>query len=330
MFGVEDHHLRRAPGLAARLDHAGKRVVALHEGHRPGRRSAARQKLLRGADGRQIGPGAGPELEEHAFGARERQDRIHRVVDRVDEAGGALRRLLEAAVEPHGAVEGRFLIHEDVLQIRAERLQVVVGREVPVRACPVGDRVDDAADKLSDAALTPGRPDLAAEILRDDDVGGLLRPELWNLDVPLLEYQLAALVADHRRTQLPFDLVERVDTGLGEEARERETGDLRRGLRLGAGMLDGFRRRRTCACFDRLLSGTRGLIGCAFFHFSAPFTRGAPRRRPIASARRDRELCWSDRALAAPLWLVLGVSTRSWGVLAVRLSRSGRQIWTSV
>src|SRR5207247_1926161 len=38
---VEDHHLCRAPGLAARLDHAGEGVEALHEADRAGGRSAA-------------------------------------------------------------------------------------------------------------------------------------------------------------------------------------------------------------------------------------------------------------------------------------------------
>ena len=93
MLGVEDHHLRGAARLAARLDDAGKRIEALHERHRAGRRAAAGQQLLRRADRRQIAAGARPVLEEHALGLGERQDRLHRVVDRVDEARRALRRL---------------------------------------------------------------------------------------------------------------------------------------------------------------------------------------------------------------------------------------------
>ena len=144
------------------------------------------------------------------------EDRVHRVLHRVDEAGRALRRLLEAAVEPDGAVERRLLIDEQVLQLVAERLQRVVAREVLLLARPPRDRVDDAADQLLDAALALGRADLPAEILRDDDVGGLLGPELRDLDVALLEDDLALLVADDRRADLPFDLVERID------ARQRE------------------------------------------------------------------------------------------------------------
>ena len=90
-------------------------------------------------------------------------------------------------VEPDRAVERRLLIDEQVLQVVAERLQVVFAREVLLLARPAGDRVDDAADQLLDAALALGRADRAAEILRDDDVGGLLRPEARDLDVALLE-----------------------------------------------------------------------------------------------------------------------------------------------
>ena len=85
---------------------------------------------------------------------------------------------------------------------------------------PLGNRVHDAADQLLDAVLALGRADLPAEILRDDDVGRLLRPERGDLDVALLEHHLAALVADDGRPLLPGDLVERVDAWQREEARE--------------------------------------------------------------------------------------------------------------
>src|SRR6185436_6428818 len=123
------------------------------------------------------------------------------------------RRGLEAAVEPDRAVERRLLVDEDVLEIVAERLQIVVAGEVLVGARPRRDRVDDAADELLDAAFALRRTDLAAEIFRDDDVGRLLRPGLRNLDVALLEDDVAALVADQRRAGFPLDFVERIDAG---------------------------------------------------------------------------------------------------------------------
>ena len=111
-----------------------------------------------------------------------------------------------------------------MFQIVAERLQIVVGREILLRTPPGRDRVHDPADQLLDAALAPGRPQLSPEILRDDDVGRLLRPEARNLDVALLEHHLATLIADHGGTAIPFDLVERIDAWLGEEARKCKTG----------------------------------------------------------------------------------------------------------
>src|SRR5439155_1693470 len=97
---------------------------------------------------------------------------------RVDEARRTLRRFLETAVEPHRTVERRLLIDEDMFQIVAERLQIVVGREILLRTHPGRDCVHDPADQLLDAALAPGRPQLSPEIHRDDDVARLPRPRL--------------------------------------------------------------------------------------------------------------------------------------------------------
>src|SRR5262245_37668869 len=83
-------------------------------------------------------------------------------------------------------------------------------------ARPCRDRVDDAADELLDAALALRGADLAAEIFRDHDVRRLLRPRLRDLDVALLEDDLALLVADDGGAKLPFHFVERVDCGVGE------------------------------------------------------------------------------------------------------------------
>jgi hypothetical protein len=125
-----------------------------------------------------------------------------------------------------------------VLEVVAERVQVLVGCEVLLPARPVGDRVDDASNQLTNAALALGRSNLAAEILRNDNVGGLLRPALRNLDVALLEDELAALVRDDRGAQIPLDLVERVDIRVGEEPRKCQPCDRRRFLRTRLARLD--------------------------------------------------------------------------------------------
>ena len=161
------------------------------------------------------------------------EDRLHRVLHGVDEAGRALRVLLEADVEPDRAVERGLLIDEQVLELVAERLEVVFAREVLLLARPLGDRVDDAADQLLDAALALGRADLPAEVLRDHDVGGLLRPETGDLDVALLEDDRALFVADDGRADLPFDLVERIDPFAAEEPLELQA-RRRRAVPMGA------------------------------------------------------------------------------------------------
>ena len=103
---VEDDHLRRAPRLAARLDRAGGRVGAAHERDRAGGVAALRELLLRGAQLREVDARAGAAAEDDALAADPVEDRLHRVLDREDEAGRALRLLLEADVEPDRRVEG--------------------------------------------------------------------------------------------------------------------------------------------------------------------------------------------------------------------------------
>ena len=100
-------------------------------------------------------------------------------------------RSLEADVEPDGRVERGVLVDEEMLELVGEGLEVVFAGEVLLPARPGRDRVDDAADELVDAALALGRADLPAEILGDDDVGRLLRPEPGHLDVALLEDDFA-------------------------------------------------------------------------------------------------------------------------------------------
>ena len=235
MVGVENDHLRRPACLAARLDHTGERVVPLHERHRTGSRAAARQRLAGRADRRQVGAGTGTELEQHPLGPRQRQDGVHGVGDRVDEAGGTLRRRLEPAVEPHGAVECRHLVHQQILEIGAEGVQIFRIGKVPLPLRPTGDSVYDTADQLPHAVLALGRSELAAKVLGNHDVGRLLGPRLRDLDIALLEHHVAALVLDHRRAGLPVDIVERIHPRAAEDARKLQPGRaerLRRGGRL--------------------------------------------------------------------------------------------------
>ena len=144
------------------------------------------------------------------------EDRLHRVLDREDEAGRALRLLLEADVEPDRRVERRQLVEQDVGQLGLEAVAVLDRGEVAALTTPVGDRAGHARDHLLDRALARGRVQLAAEVLLGDDVRGVLRPRLRELDVLLLERDLVA-VADARVARLPLDLLEGVDAGLREQ-----------------------------------------------------------------------------------------------------------------
>src|SRR5687767_504807 len=156
MVDVEDDHLGRAPRLAARLDRAGGGVGATHEAHGAGGVATLGELLLRGAELGEVDARAGAAAEDDAFAPDPVEDRLHRVLDREDEAGGALRLLLEADVEPDRRVEGRVLVDEDRLQLRLERVRGLVALEVAALPAPAADRVDDPADHLLDAALALG------------------------------------------------------------------------------------------------------------------------------------------------------------------------------
>ena len=151
--------------------------------------------------------------------------------------------------------------------------QVVFRREVAVLARPLGNRVHHTADQLLDAVLALGRPDLPAEIFRDDDVGRLLRPEGRNLDVALLEHHLAALVADDGRPLLPRDLVERVN------ARQRK----RRAETPGPATETPFGCLAPVPCPARGCHALRGwllsacdVVSCASFHSHPPLSWLSP------------------------------------------------------
>ena len=93
---VQDHHLRGATGLAARLDGAGRRVGAAHERDGAGRRAAAGERLLGRTDLRQVDARPGSALEDRAFLDVPVEDRGHVVLDREDETGAALLRRVRA------------------------------------------------------------------------------------------------------------------------------------------------------------------------------------------------------------------------------------------
>ena len=157
-----------------------------------------------------------PPLKINSFLAVPVEDRLHGVVHRQDEAGRALGLFLDAAVEPHRAVEAGLLVHQNMGELVRKGLRIVLAGEVAVRPAPGRDGVHHPADELPDRALPLGCPQGTAKILRAHHVGGHLRPGLGNLHVVLLEYDFPAFVLDGRRADLPFELVIRIGPGLGE------------------------------------------------------------------------------------------------------------------
>ncbi len=144
--------------------------------------------------------------------------------------------LFDADVEPYRGVERRHLVEKDVGELVAEGVAIGLGGEVATLASPAGHGAHDAADELADGGLAIGGVEVAAEVLRDHDVRGHLRPELRHLDVLLLEDDVATLVGDEGRSEIPLAGVVGVDTGLGVEALDGDAaapGFLASRLRLG-------------------------------------------------------------------------------------------------
>src|SRR5439155_15937860 len=98
--------------------------------------AALGELLLRGAQAREVDARARAAAEDDPLAADPVEDRLHRVVDREDEAGGALRLLLETDVEPDRGVERGVLVDEDRLQLGLEGVGLLVAREVAAGAGP--------------------------------------------------------------------------------------------------------------------------------------------------------------------------------------------------
>ena len=266
---VEDDHLGGAAGLASGLDDAGEGVEAAHEGEGARGGAAAGEGLHGAADGAEVGTGARTPLEEHALGLGEGEDGVERVLDGVDEAGGALGlgvagggegdlagggvpvpvlgvgvglQAVAADVEPDGGVEGDLLVDEEVDELGVEGVGGGVIGEVTGSDAPVAHALRDTGDEGADAGFTLGGADQPVQIFRGDDVGGGHAPVGGALDVFLLEDELSLPVLDDGVAELPLDLVVGADAGGGEVAVEGEaaSGDGRLGGDGGGGFGDGF------------------------------------------------------------------------------------------
>jgi len=94
-------------------------------------------------------------------------DRIHRVLDRVDEAAEHCGAFSKPQLNQTGLVERRFW-YTRWLQVVAERAQILFAREYFCARPSRLNRRDDPADELFDAALPIWRADsIGVEVSQD-------------------------------------------------------------------------------------------------------------------------------------------------------------------
>ena len=258
---AEGVHFGGAAGFAAGFDDAGDLVVDFEDAHGAAGAAAAAEFLAAGADGGEVGAGAGAVFEEHGLAVGQAHDVFHVVGDGLDEAGAALGifvlgggagglflvaivvpvaeagvfadavLVVEADVEPDGGVEGAELVDAEPSQFVIEHFAVGFG-EITVGDAPVGDGAGDAVDELADGEFAFGGFLFAVEVFGDDDFGGELGPGLGDFDVFLLEDDFAGVIGDFGGAAVPFELVEGFDLGVAEHAFEAE--------RFAGGGLAGF------------------------------------------------------------------------------------------
>jgi hypothetical protein len=90
--------------------------------------------------------------------------------------------------------------------------------EISVRDAPVRNRAANAVDELAHGGFALGGVLLAVKIFRDHHLRREQRPRLRAPRRFLLENDLAGVVRDFGGAPLPFDLVERLDFGVAENA----------------------------------------------------------------------------------------------------------------
>ena len=199
--------------------------------------------------------------------------------------------LLEADVEPHGRVERRHLVQQDVRQLVLEGVGVLVASRSSRRARPQPAIVPATRPIICLTECSrAGRAELPAEVLLGDDVRRVLRPALGELDVALLEGDAVA-VADARVAQLPLDGVERMRPRGREEALDRQRAAGR--CRVRDGGVRGCVHRTFLLCcaggaggHSKLLSGVKH--------------RGAPDRTETAARNEARNSTGSTLILLPP------------------------------
>ena len=123
----------------------------------------------------------------------------------------------QAHVKPHRRIECAVLVEAEPSQFFIENFTVRLA-EITVLDTPIRDSAADAMDELADGGFALGGVLFTVKIFGDDNFRGEHRPRLRHLDIFLLENDLAAVVGDFRGAFFPFDLVERLDLVVAENA----------------------------------------------------------------------------------------------------------------
>ena len=198
--------------LPPRLDRAGPRVGAAHERHGPGGQAALGELLLGGADLREVDARARAAAEDHALLGVPGEDRLHRVLDREDEAGRALRLSSKPTLNQTGELKAASWLTRMWLSsasnASASSATRSSGPRGPSSAIVPATRPTICLTECSRCGVPswPRKYFCATMLVAFCDQ--LLR----ELDVALLEGRLGR-VADQRVARLPLDLVERVHAG---------------------------------------------------------------------------------------------------------------------
>src|SRR5699024_4248417 len=171
-------------------------------------------QLLRGSDAGEIETGSRTALEDQSLFLVPVQDRLHRVIDRQDEACRHLLFRCRSDVEPDRRVETEHLVQQHPGHLVFEHLGIRRAGEVSDLG-PRGDvGRDNPVDQLLEAVLPARRSYRAAKVLARHDVRRVDGPELRELDTSLLEvHRPVPPIGHHDIAALPGHLVIRVHTG---------------------------------------------------------------------------------------------------------------------
>src|SRR6266567_9146170 len=137
--------------------------------------------------------------------------------------------ILNADVEPDGAVERGHLVEKNVSKLGLEYLSLFLVQEILALHAPLRYRLGNSIEKLTNAGLSLAGPKASTEIFRSYNVSCGLRPERRGLNPLLLENDPAFSVGNYGVSCFPFYSVVGMDAQfrVASLVSEFPSGDLR-------------------------------------------------------------------------------------------------------